>query len=139
MNNPTYEGRSLEDLKSSRAAINRKMENITQEAAVITGVLPLKPGRKFWVVTEINWDDTRLTNLKETYFKLASQVDLLDDAIANLEEDNRYEAIKKANSFLTAFTSFKEEAAWLKKNNLNTFSLAEKILKNPNFLEEVEL
>ena len=140
MNDTTYAGRNLEDLKSSRRAVNRKMDDITQQAAIITGILPLKSGRKFWCVTEINWDDPNLNGLRETYFKLAETASSLDDAIANLEEDNLHWGIKKANHFLTtAFDSFEEEATWLKKNGLNTFSLAEKILENPQFLNEVEL
>ena len=140
MNDTTYAGRNLEDLKSSRRAVLRKMDDITQQAAIIQEILPLKPGRKFWCVTEINWDDPNLNGLRETYFKLAETASSLDDAIANLEGDNLHWGIKKANHFLTtAFDSFEEEATWLKKNGLNTFSLAEKILENPQFLNEVEL
>ena len=142
MNNATYTGRSLEDLKSSNRSIYRKMDDLTQEAAIITGILPVKPGRKFWCVTEINWDDSRLTAIRKTYFELAEKAANLDDAIAKLENDNfhRHEACKKANHFLsTSFDSFEDEAKWLKKNNLNGLSLAEKILENPNFLSEVEL
>ena len=140
MNNTTYTGRSLEDLKSSKRAIFRKMDDLTQEAAIITGILPVKPGRKFWCVTEINWDDSRLTAIRKTYFELAEKAANLDDAIAKLENDNLHEARKKANHFLsTSFTSFEDEAKWLKKNNLNGLSLAEKIIENPNFLSEVEL
>lgn len=142
MNDTTYAGRNLEDLKSSKRAVIRKMDDITQQAAIITGILPLTPGRKFWCVTEINWDDPNLKGLRETYFKLAKTVSNLEDAIANLEEDNiqRYEASKKANQFLVeSFESWEAEAKWLKEHGLNTISLTEKILENPNFLAEVEL
>ena len=140
MNNTTYPGRSLEDLKSSNRAIYRKMDDLTQEAAIITGILPLKPGRKFWCVSEINWDDSRLTAIRKTYFSMAEKAANLETAIAKLENDNLHEARKKANHFLTtSFNSFEDEAKWLKKNNLNGLSLAEKILQNPNFLSEVEL
>ena len=140
MNNTTYTGRSLEDLKSSKRAIIRKMDDLTQEAAIITGILPLKPGRKFWCVGEINWDDSRLTAIRKTYFELAEKAANLETAIAKLENDNLHEARKKANHFLTtSFNSFEDEAKWLKKHGLNGLSLAEKILQNPNFLSEVEL
>ena len=142
MNNTTYTGRSLEDLKSSKRAIIRKMDDLTQEAAIITGILPLKPGRKFWCVGEINWDDSRLTAIRKTYFELAEKADNLNDEIEKRENENlhRHEARKKANHFLTtSFNSFEDEAKWLKKHGLNGLSLAEKILQNPNFLSEVEL
>lgn len=141
MNNTTYTGRSLEDLKTSKRLVTRKMDELTQEAAIITGILPVKPGRKFWCVTEINWEDSRLTAIRKTYFELAKKAANLETAIAKLEDNlQRHEARKKANHFLsTSFTSFEDAAKWLKKNNLNGLSLAEKILENPNFLSEVEL
>lgn len=131
--------RSLEDLRSSERAVTRKADKLAIEAANITGILPLKQGRKFWCVTEINWDDPRLTALKETYFKCIEDARNLRDAIGRLENVDRYEARKKANHFLnTNFNSFEEEVAWLRKHNLNGLTLVEKILDNPNFLEEVE-
>ena len=140
MNNTTYPGRSLEDLKSSKRAIIRKMDDLTQEAAIITGILPLQNGRKMWCVSEINWNDSRLTAIRKTYFELAEKAANLETAIAKLENDNLHEARKKANHFLTtSFNSFEDEAKWLKKHGLNGLSLAEKILENPNFLSEVEL
>ena len=49
-------------------------------------------------------------------------------------------ARKKANKFLSSnFSSLEEEAEWLRKFNLNALTLAEEILKNPNFLSEVTL
>ena len=139
MNNTTYEGRSLEDLRSSLSAVNKKADNIANKAANITGILPLQEGRRFWCVTEINWDDPRLTELKETYFKCINDAANLRDEIGRLEDGDRYEARKKANLFLcTHFDSFEEEAEWLRSHGLNTLTLAEKILMNPNFLEEVE-
>ena len=65
-----YPGRSLEDLKSSRRAVNNKIDDIVQQAAIIQGILPLKPGRKFWCVTEIDWANVRLSALRESYFEL---------------------------------------------------------------------
>ncbi len=136
-----YPGRSLEDLKSSRRAVQKRIDDIAQQAAIITEILPLKPGRKFWCVTEIDWADIRLSALRESYFELIQKASNLDDTIAHLENDfDRYMARKKANKFLSShFSSLEEEAEWLRRFNLNALTLAEEILKNPNFLSEVTL
>ena len=137
-----YPGRFLEDLKSSRRAVQKSIDDIAQQAAIIQGILPLKPCRKFWCVTEIDWADIRLAALRESYFELIQKASNLDDTIARLENDDwdRYMARKKANKFLSSnFSSLEEEAEWLRKFNLNALTLAEEILKNPNFLSEVTL
>lgn len=137
-----YPGRSLEDLKSSRRAVQKSIDDIAQQAAIITEILPLKPGRKFWCVTEIDWADIRLSALRESYFELIQKASNFDDTIACLENDDwdRYMARKKANKFLSSnFSSLEEEAEWLRRFNLNALTLAEEILKNPNFLSEVTL
>lgn len=150
MNNTTplkYQGRSLEDLKSSLRAINHQIDSIKQDAAICVGVLPLKPGRKFWVADEINWDDSRVDHLKETYFELKAKSSMLTYTIGKLEAEangnvETWETDKKINEFLKDnFTSFEEEIEFFKKNNLvrGTSSLKECLLKNPNFLEEVLL
>ena len=117
--------------------IAHKIEQCQQEAATILGILPLKPGRKFWSSSEIDWDDSRVDHLRETYFELCAKYSKVQDSI---ELSSRDAALKEANHFLnTSFNSFEEEAKWLKKHGLNTLSLAEKILQNPNFLNEVEV
>lgn len=117
--------------------IGHKIEKYQQKAATILGILPLKPGRKFWSSTEIDWEDPRLDHIREPYFELCAKYSKVQDS---LELSERDAALKKANHFLnTSFNSFEEEAKWLKKHGLNTFSLAEKILENPNFLSEVEV
>lgn len=117
--------------------IGHKIEQYQEEAATILGILPLKPGRKFWSSTEIDWDDSRLDHIREPYFELCRKYSEVNDSI---ELSDRDKAIKEATHFLnTSFNSFEEEARWLKRNGLNTLSLAEKILQNPNFLSEVEL
>ena len=117
--------------------IAHRIEQYQQEAATILGILPLKPGRKFWSSSEIDWDDSRVDHLRETYFELCAKYSKVQDSI---ELSSRDAALKEANHFLnTSFNSFEEEAKWLKKHGLNTFSLAEKILENPNFLREVEV
>ena len=102
-----YPGRSLEDLKSSRRAVQKSIDD-----------------------------------LRESYFELIQKASNLDDTIARLENDDwdRYMARKKANKFLSShFSSLEEEAEWLRRFNLNALTLAEEILKNPNFLSEVTL
>lgn len=73
MNNTTFEGRSLEDLKTSLHAIDHKIDDLKMDAALILGILPLSNDRRFWVATEINWNDPRLDHLRDTFFELVNQ------------------------------------------------------------------
>lgn len=149
MNNlpPKFQNRSLEDLKSSHRAIQNKLDSLREEAAIITGVLPLKPGRKFWVADEIDWDDPKLEGIKDTYFELKDTSSSLAYHVGRLEaikndELPLWEAKVKAITFLEDnFNGIEEEAEFFRKNNLvrGYSSLKWNLLRNPNFLEGVVL
>ena len=147
MNSNRYEGRSLEDLKSSLRAVNLKIDSIKMDAAQIVGVLPLKPGRKFWVATEIDWEDPRLDHLRPEYFRLLDAAYELDHITGKLEAESRgeleqWKIYTEIDSFLnTNFKTFDEEVEFFKKNNLvrGLSSLRAEVLKNPNYLNEVIL
>ena len=147
MNSNRYEGRSLEDLKSSLRAVNLKIDDIRMEAAKIVGVLPLKPGRKFWVATEIDWEDSRLDHLREKYFYLLDAAYELQHITGKLEAEannelKQWEVYNTIDKFLNEnFNTFDEELLFFKKNNLTRglSSLREKVLENPRFLQEVIL
>lgn len=147
MNSNRYEGRSLEDLKSSLRAVNLKIDSIKMDAAQIVGVLPLKPGRKFWVATEIDWEDPRLDHLRPEYFRLLDAAYELDHITGKLEAESRgeleqWKIYTEIDSFLnTNFKTFDEEVEFFKKNNLvrGLSSLRAEVLKNPNYLNEVVL
>lgn len=142
-----YQGRSLEDLKSSLRAVNLKIDNIKMDAAQIVGVLPLKPGRKFWVATEIDWSDSRLDHLRPDYFRLLDSVYQLQHITSRLEAESngeleKWEIYNEIDEFLkTNFKTFAEELRFFKRNNLTRglSSLREKCLENPDYLEEVVL
>lgn len=142
-----YQGRSLEDLKSSLRAVNHKIDNIKIDAAILVGVLPLKPGRKFWIATEIDWDDSRLDHLRPDYFRLLNAAYELDHITGRLEAESndeleKWEVYNKIDLFLnTNFKTFAEELRFFKRNNLTRglSSLREKVLENPDYLDEVVL
>lgn len=141
-----YEGRTIEDLKSSQRAIERSIDNYHMEFAKLVGILPLKSGRKFWILGELDINDPRINPAqRERYLDLVTKNHNLLEYIGRQEairDDDlpRYLARKKANIFLTTnFNSFEEEAQWLQQHGLNGLTLAEKILENPDFLEEVTL
>lgn len=142
-----YQERSLEDLKSSLRAVNHKIDNLKIDAAIIVGVLPLKPGRKFWIATEIDWEDSRLDHLRPDYFRLLDAAYELNHITGRLEAESKgelekWEIYTKIDSFLnTNFKTFTEEVEFFKKNNLvrGLSSLREEVLRNPNYLNEVVL
>lgn len=144
---PKYQDRNLEDLKSSLRAINHKIDNLRIEAAQIVGVLPLKPDRKFWVAPEIDWNDNRLDHLRPDFFRLLDEAYTLRHITGRLEAESKgeleqWETYQTIDKFLeTNFKTFAEELRFYKRNNLTRglSSLREKVLQNPNFLDEVIL
>lgn len=132
--------RSLEDLRSSYRAVEKKIDSLTSDAATLLGILPLKPGRKFWSSTEIDWNDPRLQPLKGKYDELTEKHRKLYLEIGRLEairDDDlpRWEAQQVAYGWLHVLGD--DGNRWLLDHKLTTISLTEKILENPNFLEEV--
>lgn len=133
--------RSLESLKSSVRAIDHKLENLRIDAALLVGVLPLKPGRRFWVATEIDWDDPKIPeDLHENYFSLVEKRYVLNYQAEKMEAEQknelpRFEAEQIAYKWLNILGD--DGNNWLIEHHLTTISLTEAILKNPNFLEEV--
>lgn len=144
---PKYQNRTLEDLKSSLRAVNHKLDNLRIEAAQIVGVLPLKPDCKFWVATEIDWDDNSLDHLRPDYFRLLDASYELQHITSRLEAENQgeleqWETYQTIDNFLeTNFKTFAEELRFYKRNNLTRglSSLREECLRNPKYLEEVVL
>ncbi|MBQ6344978.1 MAG: hypothetical protein IJI96_02585 [Methanobrevibacter sp.] len=132
--------RSLESLKGSYRAIGRKLESMRMDAAIQVGILPLSEGKPFWLAEEIDWDDPRLSDMKEKFFffldkhyELGNQVGRLEAIQAN--DLPRWEAEQVAYGWLNILGD--KSNAWLIEHKLNTFSLTEAILNNPNFLQEV--
>lgn len=147
MNNTTFEGRSLEDLKSSLHAIDHKIDNLKMDAALILGILPLSDDRRFWVATEINWNDSKLDHLRDTFFELVEKSYEFTKEVTRREAIRDgyleyWEAEQKGMQFLSEhFSSFDEEVEFFKKNNLirGMSSLKEELVRNPRFLEGVVL
>jgi len=136
MNKP----RSLEDLRSSYRAIGKKLDNLRMDAAIMVGILPLAPGRRVWVADEIDWDDPKLDQLRETFFSLLNKHHRLEIEIGRREalRDNNYPrwlAEREAYGWLNILGD--ESNDWLIEHGLTTVTLTEKILRNPKFLEEV--
>lgn len=142
-----YQGRSLEDLKSSYRAVTNRIDKMHMDAALLTGILPLPEGKRFWTSDEINWDDPKLSGQKKTYFELIGKAYNLRRIIGRLEAEAdgtivEFETGETIYKFLNKnFKTFDEEVEFFRKNNLvrGFSSLLEKCLENPNYLEEVAL
>lgn len=132
--------RSLEDLRSSYRAVEHKLDSLNMDAASILDILPLQPGRKFWSSTEIDWNDPRLQPLKGKYDELTEKHRKLSQEIGRREairDDDlpRWGAKQVAYDWLHILGD--DGNRWLLDHKLTTITLTEKILENPNFLEEV--
>ena len=142
-----YKGRSLEDLRSTLRAMERSIDDNHMDAAIKVGVLPLKPGRRFWVATEINWDDPRLNDMRDPFMELVDKHYKLSKIVGRMEAIQSgnlefWEAKEKANHFACEnFPTLEVETEFYRKHNIvqGRFGLAIKIVENPKFLEEVEV
>ncbi len=140
-----YSGRSIEDLKSSYRAIQNRIDSMHLDAAIQTGIIPLPEGKMFWTSNEINWNDPRLDDTRETYFKLLNKAADLRYVInyREAEESNTLEQFllyEEIDEFISRnFNSFKELVEFYQRNNLirGLSSLREKCLENPDYLTEV--
>ncbi len=133
--------RSLEDLRSSVRAIDRRIETMHMDAALLTGILPLPEGRKLWSSSEIDWDDPKIPeDMRTTYFSLLSKRYNLNQKVTRIEAENnnelpRWEAERVAYGWLHVLGEKGND--WLIKHKLTTITLTDAILNNPNFLEEM--
>lgn len=133
--------RSLEDLRSSVRAIDRRIETMHMDAALLTGILPLKSGRKLWSSSEIDWDDPKISeDMRTTYFSLLGKRYALNQKVTRMEavRDNdlpRWEARNIAYGWLHVLGERGND--WLIEHKLTTVTLTEEILRNPDFLEEM--
>lgn len=140
MNNPTFKGKSLEDLKTNLRGVNRRIDSIKMQAATIEG-------RTFWVDEKIDWNNPKLDHLKETYFELVKKSQELTKITSEMEaikdgEIETWKANQKGLEFIKEhFPTFEEEVEFYRKNNLTRgrMSLRDAILNNPNYLREVVL
>lgn len=133
--------RSLEDLRSSVRAIDRRIETMHMDAALLTGILPLPEGRKLWSSSEIDWDDPKIPeDMRTTYFSLLSKRHNLNQKVTRIEAENnneipRWGAERVAYGWLHVLGENGND--WLIKHKLTTVTLTDAILNNPNFLEEM--
>lgn len=143
-----YQGRSLEDLKSSLRAVNHQIDKMRMDAAETLGIFnTLCKEKPFWTADEINWDDPKIVHLKPKFFHLLDTAYELEHIAGKLEATQngtleQFEIYEKIDKFLaTNFKTFEEEVEFFRKNNLvaGLSSLREAVLENPNFLEEVIL
>lgn len=132
--------RSIEDLRSSVRAIDRQLEKMRLEAAILTGIIPLPEDRVWWSTSEINWEDPRLSHMKDNYQALVDKrynINYEAERKIAIRDDNlpRFEAREIAYGWLHMLGEGGND--WLIEHHLTTVSLTERILENPRFLEEV--
>lgn len=148
MNKTTYEGRTLEDLKSSLRAVNHQIDKMRMDAAELMGIFDtLCKEKPFWTADEINWDDPKLSQMKPKFFQLLDSSYELEHIVGKIEATQngtleQYKIYQEIDKFLaTNFKTFDEEVEFFKKNNLvrGLSSLREAMLENPNYLNEVVL
>ncbi|MBQ2651933.1 MAG: hypothetical protein IJF83_00105 [Methanobrevibacter sp.] len=139
-----YSDRTDEDLRSSARAITRRLDDLHMDAAIITGVLPLQPGKKFWTLDEINWDDPKLqkTDIEKQCKELAQKRYELTNVVnlrKAIKEDNVISLLAKDKAYTWgAKHSLEELVTFFEQNNLHLGfgSLIPILEQNPHYLDE---
>ena len=138
-----YSHRTDEDLRSSIRAMNRRLDELHIEAAQICNILPLKPGKKFWVLSEIDWDyDPKLTPIFEKCKEMESKIFHLQNVVKMrnaIKEDNVKWILAQDKAYEWGKDYSDEELIQFFKQHglaMGFSSLTSELVKNPNYLKE---
>ena len=132
-----YTDSELQAMKTRQRAITKERDRIAIEIAKVQNMPSI------WTLDMIDWDDPKITSLKEPFHKLENQITALNDEIREAEaiRDNTYDlycAEEKVYSFLNSMSPA-EALSFLKQLGMTTHMLIGEVAANPNFLEEREV
>lgn len=124
---------SIEEMKKTYRVLTLKRDKYSLEIAARLDM------PKLWTIDQVDFDDPRLSDIKDDFQQLETYLHKLYWEIKK-EEANRdntlphYFATRKAYCFLDSQPD--KGIGFLQKNNLTTHGLIYALLNNPNYLEE---
>ena len=130
-----FDSHELMEKKSTLRALNLKKDSMAVEIATkldLTGYFGLE---------EIDFDDPRLADIKDEFFKIISKINSCSWEVDRLEalrdgELPRHEARKKVYTFLNRLGN-DQATDFLKSYQLSTVSLTEAVLICPTLLDDL--
>lgn len=134
-NKPT----SIEDKKSSLRALILKRDNLAREIGHrVQDTISSYP---LWIMDQVNFDDPRLADIKDDFFKTEEKISKLHWEVDRLEairdgELPRHEAKVKVYDFLGKMSE-DNVISFLQAYHLSTVTLTEAVLLCPTLLEDM--
>lgn len=124
---------SLDDKKKTYRALKNRRDSYSVEIATILDM------PKIWVIDQVDFDDPRLSHIKDDFLKVTKRLHELYWEIEREEAIRdgtfpHYIATRKAYCFLDSQPD--KGIQFLQKHNLTTHGLIYELLENPNYLEE---
>jgi len=135
--NPNYE---LQNKKATLVALNRRRDDLAAEIGFrVKDTIPSYP---LWSMRQVNFNDPRLDDIKDDFFKIEERIYNVSREINRLEaiENNdlpRYEARVKVYDFLGKMGSDENRIRFLQSHHLTTTSLIEAVYLCPGLLEDL--
>lgn len=135
----SYKASSLEDKKASLRALTLKRDNLASEIGYcVRDTISSYP---LWIMDQVNFDDPRLADIKDDFFKTEEKLRELTWEVDRLEairdgELPRHEAKVKVYDFLGKMSE-DNVISFLQAYHLSTVTLTEAVLLCPTLLEDM--
>lgn len=135
--NNSYE---LNQKRQTLRALNRRRDNMAAEIGYrVRDTISSYP---LWIMDQVNFDDPRLSDIKDDFFQVEEKIQELTWEVDRLEairdgELDRYEAKRKVYKFLRGMGSDKNQIEFLQNYHLSTTSLTEAVYMCPGLLDDM--
>lgn len=135
----SYKPSSLEDKKASLRALTLKRDNLASEIGYrVRDTISSYP---LWIMDQVNFDDPRLADIKDDFFKTEEKLRELTWEVDRFEairdgELPRHEAKVKVYDFLGKMSE-DNVISFLQAYHLSTVTLTEAVLLCPTLLEDM--
>ena len=130
----------LEQKRSTLKALNRRRDSIAAEIGYrVKDTILSYP---LWIMDQVNFDDPRLADIKDKFFKLEEEISQLTWEVDRLEaiqngELPRHEAKVKVYTFLREMGDDENQIHFLQTYSLSTTTLTEAVLICPGLLDNM--
>jgi len=130
----------LEQKRSTLKALNLKRDNLAAEIGYrVQDTISSYPR---WIMDQVNFDDPRIADIKDEFFRLEEKISKLTWEVDRLEairdgELPRHEAKVKVYEFLRGMGNDKNQIEFLQRYSVSTTSLTESVLLCPSLLDDM--
>lgn len=130
----------LDNKKATLRALHNRRDDLAAEIGYrVKDTISSYP---LWIMDQVNFNDPRLSDIKDDYFKIEEKIRKLTWEVDRLQaiqdgELPRHEAKVKVYTFLRAMGDDKNQIHFLQSYSLSTVSLTEAVLLCPGLLDDM--